>query len=238
MTTTRLAPAGRRIGFAIALISTTLLAGSAVPSPPNATPIATSRARTSWAPPNPSTTGSLTKPGLPLTAGLVPVPLELRLPTLPDTAAVLGVGINAEGAMDAPMGPPGDPIWNQVFWYRGSAVPGAFSTAVIAGPVDGGGLPAVFARLDELRSGDPIVVRYTRTGLEKRFVVKSSESLPLEELADPAVLSRIYGTGPVVGSRPLESVDGRSHLTLITCAGTFRDGTHDQRLAVYATRVT
>jgi Sortase domain len=240
MTTTRLVSAGRRIGFALALISTTLLAGSAVRAPSTATASPTTRPRTDWAPPNAGTAGSasLTKPGLPLTAGPVAVPLELRLPTLLVAATVLGVGIDAAGAMDAPMGAPGDPVWQQTFWYRGSSVPGAFSTAVIAGHVDGGGQPGAFAHLDDLRPGDPIVVHNTKTGVDLGYTVTGSESIPLEQTTDPAVLSRIYGVGPVVGSRPLASTDGRSHLTLITCAGTFRDGTHDHRLVVHATRVT
>ena len=55
--------------------------------------------------------------------------------------------------------------------------------------------------------------------------------------ANPPVLTRIYGAGPVAGTRPRPSTDGLAHLTLITCAGTFRNGTHDHRLVVYATRV-
>jgi hypothetical protein len=71
-----------------------------------------------------------------------------------------------------------------------------------------------------------------------QYSVTASESIPLEQTTDPEVLSRIYGSGPVNGSRPIPSIDGQSHLTLITCAGTFRDGTHDHRLVVHATRVT
>jgi hypothetical protein len=36
--------------------------------------------------------------------------------------------------------------------------------------------------------------------------------------------------------RPQPSADGLSHLTLITGTGTSRNGTHDHRLVVYATR--
>ncbi len=64
-----------------------------------------------------------------------------------------------------------------------------------------------------------------------------SKTYSLEEAADPAVLTRIYGAGPVAGTWAKPSADGLSHLTLITCAGTFRNGTHDHRLVVYATRV-
>jgi sortase (surface protein transpeptidase) len=166
------------------------------------------------------------------------VPLLLQIPKLDVNASVLGVGINADDAMDAPEGPADDPVWQQAFWYRGSAIPGARSTALIAGHIDGGqGGAAVFAHLDRLRPGDRIVVHDTRSGREVRFAVTASKSYSLAEAAQPAVLKRIYGVGPVVGKWPLPSADGRSHLTLITCAGTFRNGTHDHRLVVYANRV-
>lgn len=172
-----------------------------------------------------------------LRAGPVSVPLELLLPSLETTARVLGVGITPTDVMDAPMGPAEDPVWQQAFWYRGSAVPGAPSTAVIAGHAnDPLGRPAVFAHIDQLRPDDPIVVRDNRSGLEVRFTVTASTAYPLAATTDPAVLTRIYGAGPVEGAGPQPSADGLSHLTLITCAGTFRNGTHDQRLVVYATR--
>lgn len=169
--------------------------------------------------------------------GPLPVPLELLLPTLGVRAPVAGVGITATNVMDAPTGPAGDPVWQQAFWYRGSAVPGDLSTALIAGHVNGPrGSGGVFAHLSDLERGDPIVVHDTRSGLDVRFSVTGSETYSLDEAADPAVLARIYGSGPVAGTGPQPSADGRSHLTLITCAGTFRDGTHDHRLVVYATR--
>jgi hypothetical protein len=80
-------------------------------------------------------------------------------------------------------------------------------------------------------------VHDTRTGLDVRFAVTSSGSYSLEEAADPAVLRRIYGAGPVAGTRPQPSSDGLAHVTLVTCAGTFRGGTHDHRLVVSATRI-
>jgi sortase (surface protein transpeptidase) len=164
--------------------------------------------------------------------------LELQLPSLDVVASVVGVGITPQNVMDAPMGPAGDPVWQQAFWYRGSAVPGALSTALIAGHVGGpGGSPAVFADLDRLRPGDPIVVRDTRTAVDVRFSVTESKTYSLHEAAEPAVLTRIYGAGPVAATWPQPSADGLAHLTLITCTGTFRNGTHDHRLVVYATRI-
>jgi hypothetical protein len=181
---------------------------------------------------------ALTDDGLDMRAGPVAVPLELRMPSLSVTAPVMGVGITPKNVMDAPMGPAGDPVWQQAFWYRGSAVPGELSTALIAGHVGGPrGSSAVFADLDRLRPGDPIVVRDTRSGLDVRFSVTESKTYSLDEAAEPAVLNQIYGAGPVAGTWPQPSADGLSHLTLITCTGTFKNGTHDHRLAVYATRI-
>ncbi len=177
-------------------------------------------------------------PALDLRAGPTPVPLELELPTLDVRASVIGVGLNRTNAMDAPTGPADDPVWQQAFWYRGSAVPGAVSTALVAGHIDGPrGLPAVFAHLDLLRPGDPIVVHDTRTGLDVRFVVATAQTYTLEQTTEPDVLTRIYGRGPVEATPPQPTADGVAHLTLITCAGTFRRGTHDHRLVIDATRV-
>ena len=81
-------------------------------------------------------------------------------------ASVAGVGITSEDVMDAPMGPADDPVWQQAFWYRGSAVPGSASTALIAGHVSGPrGRPGAFARVDDLRPGDSVVVHDARNGL-------------------------------------------------------------------------
>ena len=181
---------------------------------------------------------ALTDPGLAMRAGPVAVPLELRMPSLGVDVPVIGVGMSTEDVMDAPMGPADDPVWQQAFWYRGSAIPGELSTALLAGHVDDPlGRPAVFAHIEDLRPGDPIVVHDTRSGLDVRFSVTETKIYTLEETTDPTVLTEIYGAGPVAGTWPQPSTDGLSHLTLITCAGTFRGTTHDHRLAVYATRV-
>lgn len=186
----------------------------------------------------PAVPAPLNVDGLGLMAGPVAVPLELRLPSLRLSASVLGVGLTPANVMDAPMGGAEDPVWQQAFWYRGSAVPGAASTALMAGHVsDPRGRPGVFASIDRLQVGDPIVVHDTRSGLDVRFAVTGSATYSLREAADPTVLARIYGEGPVAGTEPQASADGLAHLSLITCAGTFRRGTHDRRLVVSATRV-
>lgn len=206
-------------------------------------PVASMRPAT--APTPPSTPGTaiavpaaLVDEGLDLRAGPVPVPLELHVPSIGLRTSVAGVGITSEDVMDAPMGPADDPIWQQAFWYRGSAVPGSPSTALIAGHVSGpGGRPGAFARIDDLRPGDPIVVHDSRNGLTVRFSVTESTTYSIDEAGEPTALAKIYGAGPVAGTAPQPSPDGLSRMTLITCAGTFRNGTHDHRLVVYATRV-
>jgi sortase (surface protein transpeptidase) len=191
--------------------------------------------------PDPSTTvpAPLTEPGLDLRAGPVDVPLELRIPSLQVSAPVLGVGMTAANVMDAPKGPVNDPVWQKVFWYRGGGIPGSASTATLAAHVDDVlGRPAVFAHLNDLRPGDSIVIRDTRTGLDIEFRVTETVTYTLQQTLEPAVLSRIYGTGPVAGQGPQPSVDGLSHLTLITCTGSYLSGLgmYDHRLAVYAVR--
>jgi sortase (surface protein transpeptidase) len=176
-------------------------------------------------------------PSVDLRAGPVPVPLELRIPSLQISAPVLGVGLTAKNVMDAPTGSARDSVWQKVFWYRGGGIPGDATTATIAGHVDDVlGRPAIFARLKDLRPGDPIVVRDLRTGLDADFVVRQTISYTLRQTLDSAVLSLIYGPGPVAGQWPEPSSDGLSHLTLITCTGNWvgSRGTFDHRLVVYA----
>lgn len=178
-------------------------------------------------------------PLLDLRSPPVTVPLELHIPSLKLSRPVLAVGITAADVMDAPQGRAEDPVWQAAFWYRGGSIPGQPGTATIAGHVtDSVGRPAAFAHLDDLRPGDPVVVRDQRTGLNVTFLVNATKTYTLAEAATPSVLSDIYGSGPVTGTAPQASADGLAHLTLITCAGTFdrRLSTHDHRLVVYATR--
>ena len=111
---------------------------------------------------------------------------------------------------------------------------------MIAGHIDGPrGTAGVFGDIDKLRAGDLIILHDPRSGLDVRFAVTGSTSFTLAQTTEPGVLKQIYGVGPVAGTTPQRSKDGLAHLTLITCAGTFQTGlgTHDHRLAVFATRV-
>ncbi|MDF1499680.1 MAG: class F sortase [Anaerolineales bacterium] len=181
--------------------------------------------------------GPLIDSDLDLRAGPVDLPLELQIPSLEVIAPVAGVGLTSENLMDGPKGPIDDPIWHTAFWYRGGGVPGEVGTATIAGHVnDPLGRPEIFARLEELRPGDLIIIRYTTSNIDIRFHVDQVKVYSIQESSDPAVLTQIFGAGPVAGTGPQPSPDGLSHLTLITCAGDIVDGRFDRHRVVFATR--
>jgi len=173
-----------------------------------------------------------------LRAGPVAAPITLQVPAIGLDVEILAVGISPNDVMDAPGGPADARAWQQAFWYRGSAVPGQTSTALIAGHVnDPLGRDGVFARLEDLAPGDEITVHDTRTGLDVRFAVTTTQTYTLTESAEPEVLRSMYGDGPVDGRWPVASDDGLAHLVLVTCAGSYRGTTHDHRLMVKAVRI-
>jgi sortase (surface protein transpeptidase) len=175
--------------------------------------------------------------GLDIRSGPIDVPLVLRIPSLELSVPVLGVGITPANVMDAPAGPAADPVWQKAFWYRGSGIPGEVGTATLAGHVDDVlGRPAAFARLKDLRAGDTIVLHDTRSGLDVSFAVTETQNYTNAQAYEPAVLTRLYGAGPVAGKGPQPAADGLAHLVLITCAGTYVHGSFDHRLAVFAQR--
>lgn len=183
------------------------------------------------------TLGPLFDAGLDLKASPVEVPLQIEIPTLKVNAPVFGVGLTMDNEMDAPRGEIDDPIWDTVYWYRGSGKPGESGTATFAGHVnDPLGRPEIFANLHTLKPGDWIIIRYTLQNVEFAFNVDKVENYSLQESSDPAVLTEIFGSGPVNGKAPQPSPDGLSHLTLITCAGTIVDGQFDHHVVVFATR--
>ena len=104
-------------------------------------------------------------------------------------------------AMDAPEGPADDPVWQQAFWYRGSAIPGARSTALDRGPHRR--RPRRRGRVRPSRRPPP-----RRPDRRARHPDRPRRALRREgargrirspKRRQPAVLKRIYGVGPVVG---------------------------------------
>ena len=84
-------------------------------------------------------------------AAAPPGPSTLSIPRIGVRAPIVGVGRQADGAMQVP-----DP--GQVGWYRLGPRPGNPGPAVLIGHVDTRTGPDVFYRLDQLRPGDEILV--------------------------------------------------------------------------------
>lgn len=184
---------------------------------------------------NPSILGADYDPTIDLHAGPVPLPLDIQIPILDVDAPILAVGLTKDNNMDAPKGPYGDPNWSSTFWYRGSAIPGEPGTATIAGHVNGLlGQPETFARIRRLKPGDLIIIKDKNSDTSIYYVVDEVKKYSMAELAEPAISDRIFG-GSVGSDGQTRLTDGKSHLTLITCTGYYKDGEFDHRIIVFTT---
>ena len=144
-------------------------------------------------------------------------PVRLLIPALEIDAPIEAVGQDDNHWMKAPSGD------DQVAWYNLGPKPGETGNAVIAGHLDDvRGRPAVFWRLDELKAGDEIIVRFGN-GQELRFAVMTVEDYASSE----APMERIFG------------VDFERDLNLITCDGEWNAASklYERRLVVYARRI-
>jgi len=139
--------------------------------------------------------------------------MRLSIPSIGVDAKVGEVGLTSKGNMAAPKN------FSDVGWYKYGTVPGDTGSAVLAGHVNNGlALPAVFAKLDELKVGDDIYLTNAE-GLEMHFRVVGENTYPFDS-APPEVFTE---------------GDGK-YLKLITCTGTWMKDrrTHDQRLVIKA----
>jgi hypothetical protein len=141
-----------------------------------------------------------------------PGPSALSIPSIGVRAAIVGVGLKANGAMQTP-----DP--DQVGWYRLGPQPGDPGPAVLVGHLDSRSGPAVFYRLGQLRPGDEILVGRP-DGTTTRFLVGRLERHPKTALPTGRIWTK--------SDRPL--------LRLITCAGSFDrvTGHYRDNLILYA----
>ena len=140
-------------------------------------------------------------------------PATITIPAIGVQAPIVGVGLQADGAMQLP-----EP--DQVGWYKLGPRPGEGGPAVLVGHLyyrrTG---PAVFYHLDKLRPGDEILIGQ-RGGTTTRFLVGRLERHPKTALPT----SRIWTDA----TRPL--------LRLITCGGSLdrTTGHYRDNLIVYA----
>ena len=160
------------------------------PTPPTVTSTTATTAPSTTLPPTTSTV-----PPSPIVAE----PTRLRVPSLSLDAAVVPVGLDAEGLMEIPPA-------TEVGWYRLGPSPGAHGSSVLAAHVDYAGQRGAFFDLASLAVGAEVVVE--GDGTSATFVVTGREQVAKDEVD----LSRYFTN------------QGDPRLTLITCGGAFDQG--------------
>lgn len=157
-----------------------------------------SSARPSLGPPA-VRTGAVPAPSRrPATPGPASAPIRLRVPSIGVDTVLQTLGLQTDGTLQAPT------EWQEAGWFSEGVHPGDPGPAVIAGHVDSRSGPAVFYRLDALRSGDAIyVLRADHSTL--RFVVDDIARYRKDK----------FPSATVYGPQPLPV------LRLITCTGEF-----------------
>jgi len=140
-------------------------------------------------------------------------PVAVRVPAIGVDAPLVDLAVGGDGAIEVPTAA-GD-----AGWLTTSSLPGERGPAVVAGHVALGGVPAVFADLDELGPGDDVVL-VLEDGTEVPFSVDAVESFP----KDSFPTDRVYGPTPA----PV--------LRLITCGGDVdpRTGHYVDNVVAYA----
>jgi sortase (surface protein transpeptidase) len=139
--------------------------------------------------------------------------MRVRVPAIGVDASVVRLGLNSDSTLQVPTDPA------HAGWWSGGAAPGHRGPAVIVGHVNWGGHAAVFARLGELHTGQPVLVTES-DGVTDRYMVTGSATYPKSSF--PTQL--VYGALPY------------SALRLITCTGTFdpQTGHYEDNLIVFA----
>ena len=138
-------------------------------------------------------------------------PINLEVKSVGINAAIVPVGLTAQGAMQAPEGP------KNTGWFSLGTPPGNKGSAVIAGHRGFRTGPAVFDNLHLVNPGDEVKIT-TEEGKELIFVVKEK---------------KIYGATDTV-PEVWDKNDG-IYLNLITCSGKWNrlTRTSDERLVVF-----
>ncbi|MEV4121567.1 class F sortase [Micromonospora sp. NPDC049645] len=212
-------PAGRRPGryallaaAGILTVTAVLTIGVAVANRGgNPTrPDASAAAPAANAPPVP-----VTRPGE-LTSGPLMAnspPTRVSIPSLRASAAIVALGLRADGAMQVPDSAA------DVGWFTRAPTPGALGPAVLAGHVDWKGHRGTFFDLGKLTVGAGITVE-RQDGGTAMFTVTKVEQYPKDR----------FPTDEVYGATD------HAALRLITCGGEFDDTTRHYRdnVIVYA----
>ncbi|WP_222115689.1 class F sortase [Microbacterium sp. SLBN-146] len=142
-------------------------------------------------------------------------PVRLSIPSIGVDTALESLGLGAGNELLPPVD------FDRAGWFAEGTVPGDVGPSIIAGHVDSPSAPAVFLRIGELAPGDEVVVDLSN-GESVAFTVTGTMQTP--KAAFPT--SDVYGPTP------------RADLRLITCSGSFDDGTghYLDNVVVFATR--
>lgn len=140
-------------------------------------------------------------------------PSRIVAPTIGVDAAVGATGIGSKGELAVP------DVFDQAFWFEGSAVPGDPGVSVIVGHIDDESGPAVFYPLERLKPNHEILVPRS-DGSTARYVVTELKVFPKGRFPT----ERVFGTASGPGLR------------LITCIGRFdrRRQTYLDNLVIFA----
>jgi LPXTG-site transpeptidase (sortase) family protein len=144
----------------------------------------------------------------------IQVPLKLTIDSLAIDAVINPVGLTPEGDMDIDENPA------QTAWYKLGPKPGEQGSAVIAGHYGWkNGIPSVFNDLNKLIKGDEISI-YDKYGQTKTFVVSKTAVYAPDQDA----------------SNVFRSNDGKAHLNLVTCQGSWNASAHtySERLIIFS----
>jgi sortase (surface protein transpeptidase) len=162
------------------------------------------------------------------------IPLHVTAPSIQVDTIVLGVGLTKTNNVDAPEGPRDSPLWDDAFWYRGSAEPGQPGVFALAGHVDRvGGAPAAFAHLGSIKPGDIVTVTDQRTGTDYHYRITEARSYSLKEVESLPTLERIYGPEPAHAKPPVVPADKVARISVITCTGTWTGSQYDHRFVAF-----
>ncbi|ANU18331.1 sortase [Planococcus maritimus] len=140
-------------------------------------------------------------------------PVRISIPSIGVDAAIEETGVLDNGEMGVP-----DDV-DQVGWFAPGFKAGAEGNTVLAGHVDSLTGPAVFYKLDQLKTGDQFTLT-DKDGREMVFEVRGTSSY----ITDEAPVQEIFGRSD------------KRMVNLITCTGDYnRDiGSHEERLVVSA----
>lgn len=142
------------------------------------------------------------------------LPARLQIPKLNIDTPVDSLGLTSEGDLDTPN------TATNAGWYNAGARPGVIGSAVIDGHYGyANNVPAVFDHLHTLVKGDVFYVE-DEQGVRYAFMVSGLRTFSPDD-----------DTSPVFSSS-----DGRAHLNLITCQGTWNKdkASYSNRLVVFA----